>query len=95
MIICIWRSKFLCYFLRMKLVSERLLNSDNSIITIILVLFIDVLNFTCFVQISLIDTPESRRKKMMSLTSNVMRDESDKVKIVNIYILEKLLNHVR
>ncbi|XP_022139960.1 probable GTP-binding protein OBGC2 [Momordica charantia] len=29
--------------------------------------------------ISLIDTPESRRKKMMSLTSNVMRDESDKV----------------
>uniref|UniRef100_A0A9I9CHS6 GTP-binding protein OBGC2 n=1 Tax=Cucumis melo TaxID=3656 RepID=A0A9I9CHS6_CUCME len=29
--------------------------------------------------ISLIDTPENRRKKMMSLTSNVMRDESDKV----------------
>ncbi|KGN60002.1 probable GTP-binding protein OBGC2 [Cucumis sativus] len=29
--------------------------------------------------ISLIDTPENRKKKMMSLTSNVMRDESDKV----------------
>ncbi|XP_038900001.1 probable GTP-binding protein OBGC2 [Benincasa hispida] len=29
--------------------------------------------------ISLIDTPESRRRKLMSLTSNVMRDESDKV----------------
>ncbi|KAM7521171.1 hypothetical protein LguiB_020133 [Lonicera macranthoides] len=32
--------------------------------------------------ISLVETPEHRRKKVMSLTSNVMRDESDKVLVL-------------
>lgn len=33
-----------------------------------------------FWQISLVETPERGRKKLMSLTTNVMRDDSDKVK---------------
>ncbi|KAK2967721.1 hypothetical protein RJ640_028452 [Escallonia rubra] len=33
-------------------------------------------------QISLLEMPEHRRKKMMSLTTNVMRDDSDKVLVL-------------
>lgn len=31
-------------------------------------------------QISLLEMPDHKKKKMMTMTSNVMRDESDKVK---------------
>ena len=31
-------------------------------------------------QISLIESPERRKKRLMALTTNVMRDDSDKVK---------------
>lgn len=34
-----------------------------------------------FWQISLLEMPEHRRKKMMALTTNIMRDDSDKVMI--------------
>jgi hypothetical protein len=33
-------------------------------------------------QISLLEMPEYRRKKLMALTTNVMRDDSDKVNMV-------------
>ena len=33
-------------------------------------------------QISLLEMPQHKRKKMMALTTNVMRDESDKVKLI-------------
>jgi len=36
-------------------------------------------------QISLLEMPQRQRKKMMALTTNVMRDDSDKVKFINIY----------
>lgn len=35
----------------------------------------------CSWQISLLEMPEHRRKKMATLTSNVMSDDSDKVRI--------------
>jgi len=31
-------------------------------------------------QVSLIEAPEHRKKRLMTLTTNVMRDDSDKVK---------------
>lgn len=34
---------------------------------------------TGFPQISLLEMPEHQRKKMMSLTTNIMRDDTDKV----------------
>lgn len=36
----------------------------------------------CVWQISLLDMPEHRKKKMMEMTTNVMRDDSDKVGIL-------------
>lgn len=38
--------------------------------------------FRFFWQISLVEIPEHRRKKLMALTTNVMRDDTDKVNIV-------------
>ncbi|XP_031269140.1 probable GTP-binding protein OBGC2 isoform X2 [Pistacia vera] len=39
-------------------------------------------DFVGLLQISLLEMPEHRRKKMMALTTNVMRDDSDKVLIL-------------
>lgn len=33
-------------------------------------------------QISLLEMPQHKRKKMMTLTTNVMRDDNDKVKYI-------------
>lgn len=39
----------------------------------------------CLWQVSLLEMPEHRRKKLMALTSNVMRDEGDKVNLVILF----------
>ena len=41
-------------------------------------------SFLCLWQISLLEMPEHKKKKMVNMTANVMRDENDKVKI-NIF----------
>jgi len=46
-------------------------------------------------QISLLEMPHGQRKKMMAQTTNVMRDDSDKVKFISMrpwkYIISNLL----
>lgn len=37
--------------------------------------------FINFLQISLLEMPEHKKKKMTSLTANIMRDDNDKVMI--------------
>lgn len=40
-----------------------------------------------FVQMSLVEMPERSKKKLMALTTNVMRDDSDKVKLSFLFSL--------
>jgi hypothetical protein len=48
--------------------------------------------FYFLLQISLVDLPEHQRKKLLALTTNVMRDDSDKVKNGDLILCSGSLN---
>ena len=49
--------------------------------------FLIISHSFCLFQISLLEMPEHRRKILMALTTNVMRDKSDKVKLLIFFLL--------